>query len=131
MGGRTDAFVKRIQREMYAASEAQDYERAARLRDDLGALHKALEKQAVVFEDRTDADVIALAEDPLEVAVQIFHVRGGRIRGERGWVGDRMGDGGTDSLVESFLLQLYDEVDPADPDPSAVPREILVPVLPT
>ena len=81
MGGRTDAFVKRIQREMYAASEAQDYEKAALLRDDLGALHKALEKQAVVFGDGTDADVIALAEDPLEVAVQIFHVRAGRIRG--------------------------------------------------
>ena len=61
MGGRTDAFVKRIQREMYAASEAQDYERAARLRDDLGALNKALEKQAVVFGDGTDADVIALS----------------------------------------------------------------------
>ena len=92
MGGRTDAFVKRIEREMYAASEAQDYEKAARLRDDLGALHKALEKQAVVFGDGTDADVIALAEDPLEVAVQIFHVRAGRIRGQRGWVADRVED---------------------------------------
>ena len=65
--------------------------------------------------------------DPLEVAVQIFHVRGGRVRGERGWVADRMDDGGTDALIESFLVQLYDEVDPADPDPVAVPREILVP----
>ena len=100
MGGRTDAFVKRIQREMYAASEAQDYERAARLRDDLGALHKALEKQAVVFGDGTDADVIALAEDPLEVAVQIFHVRSGRIRGQRGWVADRVEDLDTAGLVE-------------------------------
>ncbi|MFL6024943.1 MAG: excinuclease ABC subunit UvrC, partial [Marmoricola sp.] len=81
IGGRTDAFVKRVEKLMYAASEAQDYERAARLRDDLGALNKALEKQAVVFGDGTDADVIALVEDPLEVAVQIFHVRAGRIRG--------------------------------------------------
>src|SRR5689334_11215954 len=55
MAGRTDAFVKRIEREMYAASDRQDYERAARLRDDLGALQKALEKQAVVFGDGTDA----------------------------------------------------------------------------
>jgi excinuclease ABC subunit C len=125
MGGRTDAFVKRIQREMYAASEAQDYERAARLRDDLGALNKALEKQAVVFGDGTDADVIALAEDPLEVAVQIFHVRAGRIRGQRGWVADRVEDIDTAGLVGEFLLQLY-----AGEEGDAIPREILVPALP-
>ena len=125
MGGRTDAFVKRIQREMYAASAAQDYERAARLRDDLGALNKALEKQAVVFGDGTDADVIALAEDPLEVAVQIFHVRSGRIRGQRGWVADRVEDIDTAGLVGEFLLQLY-----AGEDGDAIPREILVPARP-
>ncbi len=125
MGGKTDAFVKRVQREMYAASAAQDYERAARLRDDLGALNKALEKQAVVFGDGTDADVIALAEDPLEVAVQIFHVRSGRIRGQRGWVADRVADLDTAGLVGEFLLQLY-----AGEDGDAIPREILVPAMP-
>jgi excinuclease ABC subunit C len=125
MGGRTDAFVKRIQREMYAASAVQDYERAARLRDDLGALNKALEKQAVVLGDGTDADVIALAEDPLEVAVQIFHVRSGRIRGQRGWVADRVEDIDTAGLVGEFLLQLY-----AGEDGDAIPREILVPARP-
>src|SRR5690606_10453454 len=103
----TTAFVKRIEKEMYAASEALDYEKAARLRDDLGALNRALEKQAVVFGDGTDADVIALADDPLEVAVQVFYVRGGRIRGQRGWVADRTAEGGTAHLVEEFLLQLY------------------------
>lgn len=125
LGGRTDAFVKRVEREMYAASEAQEYERAARLRDDLGALNKALEKQAVVFGDGTDADVIALAEDPLEVAVQIFHVRSGRIRGQRGWVADRVEDLDTAGLVGEFLLQLY-----AGEEGDAIPREILVPALP-
>ena len=124
-------YVKRLEAQMRQASDDLEFERAGRLRDDIGALRKAMDRNAVVFEDRTDADVIALAEDPLEVAVQIFHVRGGRIRGERGWVADRMDDGGTDSLIEAFLLQLYDEVDPTDPDPTAVPREILVPVLPT
>ncbi|WP_310528433.1 excinuclease ABC subunit UvrC [Nocardioides sp.] len=124
MAGNTAAFVKRIEKEMYVASEALDFEKAARLRDDLGALTKALEKQAVVLADGTDADVIALAEDPLEVAVQIFHVRGGRIRGQRGWVADRTDDGGTPELVQDFLLQLYgDEAD-------AIPREVLVPALP-
>ena len=125
MAGNTTAFVKRIEKEMYAASEAQEYERAARLRDDLGALHKALERQQVVLGDGTDADVIAFAEDPLEVAVQIFYVRGGRIRGQRGWVADRVEEGETGELVEHFLLQLY-----AGEAGDAIPREILVPALP-
>ena len=104
-----------------------DYEKAARLRDDLGALEKALEKQAVVLGDGTDADVIALAEDPLEVAVQIFYVRGGRIRGQRGWVADRVDEGGTPELIDDFLLQLYAG---ADETGDTIPREILVPALP-
>ncbi|GAB3085208.1 excinuclease ABC subunit UvrC [Nocardioides zeae] len=127
MGGQTAAFLKRIEKEMYAASEAMEFERAARLRDDLGALQRALEKQAVVFGDGTDADVVALAEDPLEVGVQIFHVRGGRIRGQRGWVADRSDDGGVPELVEGFLLQLY-AGEAGHPD--AIPREVLVPALP-
>ena len=82
---------------MKQASAELEFERAARLRDDIGALQQAMAKNAVVLQDGTDADVIALAEDPLEVAVQIFHVRGGRIRGERGWVADRLDDAGSGS----------------------------------
>ena len=129
MAGRTKPFTKRIEQEMYAASDALDFEKAARLRDDLGAMQKALEKQAVVFGDGSDADVIAVAEDPLEVAVQVFYVRGGRIRGQRGWVADRTDDGDTSELVEQFLLQLYAGV-AAEDARDAVPREILVPQLP-
>lgn len=129
MAGRTRPFMKRIEQEMYAASDALDFEKAARLRDDLGAMQKALEKQAVVFGDGSDADVVAIAEDPLEVAVQVFYVRGGRIRGQRGWVADRTDDGDTAALVEDFLLQLYAGVAPEDAR-DAVPREILVPALP-
>ncbi len=124
MAGQTRPFIRRIEREMFAASERQDYEKAARLRDDLGAMERALEKQAVVLGDGSDVDVIALAEDPLEVAVQIFYVRGGRIRGQRGWVADRVEEGGTPELVEDFLLQLYAG------DSESIPREILVPALP-
>ncbi|KRE92576.1 excinuclease ABC subunit C [Nocardioides sp. Soil774] len=130
MAGSTTAFTKRLEREMYAASEALDFEKAARLRDDLGALNRALEKQAVVLGDGTDADVIALAEDPLEVAVQIFYVRGGRIRGQRGWVADRTDEGGTPELVQDFLLQLYGGVGVDDGAGDTIPREVLVPALP-
>jgi excinuclease ABC subunit C len=125
MAGHTTTFTKRIEKEMYAASEALDFEKAARLRDDLAAMQRALEKQAVVLGDGADADVIALAEDPLEVGVQIFYVRGGRIKGQRGWVADRMDDADTAGLVEHFLLQLY-----AGEAAEAIPREILVPALP-
>ena len=125
MAGQTRPFIRRIEKEMYAASDAEDFERAARLRDDLGAINRALEKQQVVLGDGADVDVVALAEDPLEVAVQIFYVRGGRVRGQRGWVADRVEEGGTPDLVEDFLLQLY-----AGAEPDSIPREILVPTLP-
>ena len=105
-----------------------DYERAARLRDDIGALRRAMEKNAVVLADGTDADVIALAEDPLEVAVQVFYVRGGRVRGQRGWVADRVDDAELPASWSSrFLIQVYDGERPADGD---TPAEVLVPELP-
>jgi excinuclease ABC subunit C len=123
--GQTAKYVRRLEREMRAAAGATDYERAARLRDDIAALRRAMEQNAVVLGDATDADVVALAEDPLEVAVQIFYVRGGRVRGQRGWVADKADDAPTGQLVERFLLQLYGE-----DGEQAIPREILVPVLP-
>ena len=125
VAGQTTAYVKRLEAQMRQAASTQEYERAARLRDDIGALNRAMEKNAVVLGDGTDADVVALAEDPLEVAVQIFTVRGGRIRGQRGWVADKVDDAGTGDLVERALLTLYDGDSTA-----GIPREVLVPTLP-
>jgi excinuclease ABC subunit C len=159
MAGQTGRYLKRLEREMAAAAEAQEYERAARVRDDISALRRAVEKQAVVLPDGTDADVIAFAEDELEAAVQVFYVRGGRVRGQRGWVVDKIEDVTTGELVEHFLSQEYlSSVLPAPaaspsaatpapaPEPagsapagsapagsapgSEIPREVLVPALP-
>ncbi|WP_216896444.1 excinuclease ABC subunit UvrC [Nocardia alni] len=92
LAGKTDRMVRELERRMHTASEELDFETAARLRDDVQALRRALEKQAVVLGTGTDADVIAFATDELEAAVQIFHVRDGRVRGQRGWVVDKSGD---------------------------------------
>jgi excinuclease ABC subunit C len=107
MAGHSGRFIRRLEAEMRKASAAEEYERAARLRDDIQALQRALEKQAVVLADGTDCDVIALAEDQLEAAVQVFYVRGGRVRGQRGWVVDKVEEVTTGELVEQFLGQVY------------------------
>ncbi|MEU9153265.1 excinuclease ABC subunit UvrC [Streptomyces sp. NPDC048417] len=125
MAGRTGTYLRRLEKQMMAAAEEMEYERAARLRDDIEALKKAMEKNAVVLADATDADLIAVAEDELEAAVQIFHVRGGRVRGQRGWVTDKVEDVTTGALVEHALQQLYGEE-----SGDSVPKEVLVPALP-
>ncbi len=124
MSGQTARFLRRLEREMRGASGAQEYERAARLRDDIRALERAMEKQAVVLADGTDADVVAFAEDELEAAVQVFYVRGGRVRGQRGWVVDKVEEIDTCGLVEQFLTQAYLD------EGNEVPREVVVPALP-
>ncbi|MGW5849385.1 excinuclease ABC subunit UvrC [Streptomyces sp. NPDC055254] len=125
MAGRTGTYLSRLEQQMREAAEEMEYEKAARLRDDIGALRRAMEKNAVVLADATDADLVAVAEDELEAAVQIFHVRGGRVRGQRGWVTDKVEAVDTAGLVEHALQQLYGEE-----KGEAVPKEVLVPALP-
>ncbi|WP_329624110.1 excinuclease ABC subunit UvrC [Streptomyces sp. NBC_01255] len=125
MAGRTGTYIRRLEKQMMIAAEDMEYEKAARLRDDIEALRRAMEKSAVVLADATDADLIALAEDELEAAVQIFHVRGGRVRGQRGWVTDKVEAVDTAGLVEHAIQQLYGEE-----SGDTVPKEVLVPALP-
>jgi excinuclease ABC subunit C len=131
MSGQTSKFAARLESEMREAARLEEFERAARLRDDLRALERAIEKQAVVLGDGTDSDVIALAEDQLEAAVQVFYVRGGRVRGQRGWVLDKIEEVTPAGLVEQFLGQVYaDSPAGAEAVNAGIPREILVPELP-
>ncbi|MGP9693595.1 excinuclease ABC subunit UvrC [Brachybacterium sp. AOP25-B2-12] len=122
MAGNTAKYTRQIEKRMREASAAMDYETAARLRDDLGALNKVMERNAVVLSDSTDADLIGMAQDDLEAAIQVFHVRGGRIRGQRGWTAEILDESTSADLVERALTTLY-----AD---GAVPREVLVPQMP-
>ncbi|MCT7369584.1 excinuclease ABC subunit UvrC [Mycolicibacterium llatzerense] len=139
LAGKTDRLARDMEQQMAEAAEELEFERAARLRDNISALKRALEKQAVVLGDGTDADVVAFADDDLEAAVQVFHVRGGRVRGQRGWVIEKSGEpgeSGEDYLVSQFLTQFYgDQAElrgpgATDEATNPVPKEVLVPVLP-
>jgi excinuclease ABC subunit C len=123
--GDTDPVVKRLESEMLAASDALEFERAARMRDRLSAVRKAIEKQQMVFETGEDVDVVGIAEDDLEASVQVFYVRRGRVVGRKGFVVDKVEDLSGEELVSRVLEGLYYE----DP-PLGVPRQVLVPCLP-
>lgn len=150
MEGKTGPIVRDLRTRMKEAAAQLDYETAAHLRDDIAAIETVLEKNAVVLDDGTDADVFALAADELDAAVHVFHVRGGRIRGTRGWVIDRVDEADEAQLMERLLEQVYSQLPPAPPTrqrreqegpssvddvahtpTSAIPREILLSHMPS
>ncbi len=124
LDGDTQPIVSRLERQMREASDEMAYERAARLRDRLSSVRKAIEKQQMVTERSEDIDVIGLAEDELEAAVQVFYVRRGRVVGRKGFVVDKVEELTRPQLVANVLQQLYAE------SVLALPREVLVPDLP-
>lgn len=129
LGGSTQKYVRELHNEMKLAAAEERYEDAAKLRDQLGALDRVLERNSVVLADATDADFIAVIDDPLHVGVEVFHVRSGRVVGERSFIVEKAEDLELDGYVERILQRLYGGG--LVGDQSGVPREILVNVLPS
>ncbi|MDQ4091400.1 MAG: excinuclease ABC subunit UvrC, partial [Actinomycetota bacterium] len=123
--GETQTVVRRLEKQMAEAADALEFERAARYRDRLTAVRKAIEKQAVVTERPEDVDVIGIHGDDLEAAVQVFYVRRGRVMGRKGFVVDKVEDVTPEQLIGHVLEGLY-----YDADPASVPKEVLVPDMP-
>lgn len=126
MNGDVRPYLRELETHMKQAVAELRYEDAARYRDDIEALKKVFERNAVVLPEATEADIFAFTEDELEAAFQVFHVRDGRIRGQRGWVVEKVDDTTGPQLVEQLLLQVYGDME----DTERIPREVLVPVLP-
>ena len=125
LDGETDTIVRRLEREMKEAADELEYERAARVRDRLTAVRKAIERQQMVADRSEDLDVIGLAEDELEAAVQVFYVRKGRVVGRKGFIVDKVEDLTAGGLVARILEQLY-----GDEPALGVPKQVLVPAAP-
>lgn len=130
MAGKAKEFLEPLQEKMQEAAQSLEYEQAAKFRDDISSLKKALAKSAVVLDSHVDADVFAVADEQLEAAVQVFHVRAGRIRGQRGWVVEKMVETNVEQLLENLLQQFYGKLSEEDKGTENIPREIWVSQLP-
>jgi excinuclease ABC subunit C len=128
MSGMDPEQVEILRDKMLLASKNENFELAARLRDNIEALETVLEKSTVVFSDLTDADLFGIAHDELAATVSLFSVRGGRIRGVRAWTMDKELEQGLDELVRQIVLFAYSPV--AGVESPSIPKEVLVPSLP-
>ena len=124
LAGDTDEIIGRLNEAMRAAASELEYERAARIRDRLAAVQRAVEKQQMVADRNEDLDVIGIAEDDLEAAVQVFYVRRGRVVGRKGFVVDKVEDLAAGELSERILEEMY-----GDEPPLGVPKQVLVPAV--
>ena len=118
LDGETDEITRRLREEMLAAAEVLDYERSARLRDQLAAVGRAMERQEVVTQRRENFELIALEEDELEVVVVVLTVKRGRVTGRKVSVVDKVSEVTAPELMGVILGQLYGGEPP--------PREVLV-----
>lgn len=128
MSGMDPQQVEILRVKMLLASKNENFELAARLRDNIDALETVLEKSTVVFSDLTDADLFGIAHDELAATISLFSVRGGRIRGVRAWTMDKELDQNLDDLVRQIILFAYSPV--AGVEAPSIPKEVLVPSLP-
>jgi len=125
LDGDTAPVLDRLDKQMHEASDTLEFERAARLRDQIFSVRKAIERQQMVDAKEEDYDAIGIVDDPLEASVQVFLVRKGRVVGRKGLVVDKVEDVGRHEFVGRLLEQLY-----GDLEPNEIPREILVPDAP-
>ena len=123
LDGDTDDILRRLEAEMKQAASELEYERAARLRDRLISVQRAVEKQQMVADRNEDIDVIGLADDELEAAVQVFFVRKGRVVGRKGFILDKVEDLSPGGLIDRIMEEMY-----GDESPAGVPKQVLVPV---
>ncbi|MFW0182886.1 excinuclease ABC subunit UvrC [Rothia sp. CCM 9417] len=140
MAGGAEKYIAELTAQMKQAAADFDFEKAALLRDDIQALTKAFEPNAVVLPDSVNADIFNFVEDDLEAAIQVFYVRSGRIRGQRGWIVEKVEDSSPQALMDQLLVQVYGESaaslaagtteEEINHNLNEIPRQINVPVLP-
>jgi excinuclease ABC subunit C len=123
LDGNTKPVLRRLEEAMRTAASNQEFEVAAKMRDQLDNVRKAIERQQMVSNDPIDLDVIGLVEDELEAALQVFFVRRGRVTGRKGFIVDKVEELETPDLLGRFIEQLYSE--------NEVPHQVLVPAVPS
>ncbi len=107
MDGAAGPVLAKLESQMQQAAADLDFEKAAKMRDGIAAVTKVQEKNTVALNDDVNTDLFALVTDELEASVQAFFIRGGRIRGTRGWVVDRVDDRTPAALMADLLEQVY------------------------